>query len=110
MRDFFDIQALAARQSFTGEPLARAIRATFDRRRTRVPGDAPIALTPSFAELPDKRTQWKAFLRKNAITASPPELETVVAGLARFLLPPLAAAGGKTDFEAAWLPGGPWRP
>jgi hypothetical protein len=110
MRDFFDIHALAARRSFTGEPLARAIRATFDRRRTRVPGDAPIALTPSFAELPDKRTQWKAFLRKNAITSSPLELETVVAELARFLLPPLAAAGGKTDFEAAWLPGGPWRP
>jgi len=110
MRDFFDIHALATRQSFKGGPLARAIRATFDRRRTRVPGEAPIALTPSFAELPDKRTQWKAFLRKNAITASRPELETVVAELARFLLPPLAAAAGETDFDATWLPRGPWRP
>jgi hypothetical protein len=37
-------------------------------------------------------------------------LETVVAELARFLLPPLAGVAGGTDFDAAWSPGGPWRP
>jgi predicted nucleotidyltransferase component of viral defense system len=110
MRDFFDIHALSARQSFAGGPLAQAIRATFDRRRTDVPAEAPIALSPSFAELPDKRAQWRAFLRKNAISGSQHELETVIGELAGFLLPPLAAAAGKTDFETSWLPGGPWRP
>jgi hypothetical protein len=76
-------------------------------RRTRAPA---VLYTPAFAELPDKRSQWKAFLRKNSITGSQQELETVVGELARFLLPPLTAAAGETDFEAAWLPGGPWRP
>ena len=69
-----------------------------------------LAELDSFAELPDKRAQWRAFLRKNAISGSQQELETVVGELARFLLPPLAAAAGETDFEASWLPGGPWRP
>ena len=110
MRDFFDIHALSARQSFEGGPLVRAIRATFDRRRTRVPEQAPIALTPSFADLPDKRAQWRAFLRKNAISGSQRELETVIGELAGFLLSPLAAAAEETDFETSWLPGGPWRP
>jgi predicted nucleotidyltransferase component of viral defense system len=110
MRDFFDIHALSARQSFEGGLLVRAIRATFDRRQTRVPSQAPIALTPSFADLPDKRAQWRAFLRKNAISGSQQELEIVIGELARFLLPPLAAAAGETDFDTSWLPGGPWRP
>ena len=110
MRDFFDIHALSARQSFEGGLLVRAIRATFDRRKTRVPAQVPIALTPSFADLPDKRAQWRAFLRKNAISGSQQEFETVIEELAGFLLPPLAAAAGETDFETSWLPGGPWRP
>ncbi len=110
MRDLFDIHALSGRKSFEGGLLVRAIRATFDRRRTRVPAQAPIALTPSFADLPDKRAQWRAFLRKSAISGSQQELETVIGDLARFLLPPLAAATGETDFDASWLPGGPWRP
>ncbi len=110
MRDFFDIHALSARQSFEGGLLVRAIRATFDRRRTRVPAQGPVALTPSFADLLDKRAQWRAFLRKNAISGSQQELETLIGELARFLLPPLAAAAGETDFETSWSPGGPWRP
>lgn len=109
MRDF-DIHALSRRQSFEGGQLVRAIRATFERRRTRVPAQVPIALTPSFADLPDKRAQWRAFLRKNAISGSQQKLETVIKELARFLLPPLAAAAGETDFETSWSPGGPWRP
>ena len=109
MRDFFDVHVLSQCQSFEGEPLARALRATFDRRRTRIPEDAPMALTTSFAELPDKRAQWRAFLRKSAVSHSPGELEDVVQELAEFLLPPLAAAARQGTFKSSWPPGGPWR-
>lgn len=49
MRDFFDIDALAGRQSFDGQALVDALRATFERRRTDVPSGLPLALTPEFS-------------------------------------------------------------
>lgn len=41
MRDFFDIHALAQHRRFNGEPLAGAVRATFERRRTPIPRVSP---------------------------------------------------------------------
>jgi len=58
MRDFFDVHALATRESFDGARLVRAVRATFERRRTEIPQDAPLALTPAFADFEGKRVQW----------------------------------------------------
>jgi len=46
MRDFFDIDALAERQSFNAQPLVESLRATFERRRTPTPSGVPLALTP----------------------------------------------------------------
>ena len=48
MKDFFDLWMLAEQFEFDGEVLARAIRATFDRRRTPLPGAVPLALTDEF--------------------------------------------------------------
>ena len=65
MRDFFDILALAERRRFEGRPLAEAIRATFDRRRTSIPETLPLALTPEFADLPE---EWVGRLAKDQTT------------------------------------------
>ncbi|MHB1096228.1 MAG: nucleotidyl transferase AbiEii/AbiGii toxin family protein [Gemmatimonadaceae bacterium] len=46
MRDFFDIHALAQHARFEGDVRARALYATFERRRTPVPESLPLALTP----------------------------------------------------------------
>lgn len=51
MRDFFDIHALSENRHFDGDILARALRATFERRRTPIPGSLPLAMTPAFAAL-----------------------------------------------------------
>jgi predicted nucleotidyltransferase component of viral defense system len=50
MKDFYDIVVLARSFDFDGEVLVRALRATFDRRKTPLPEGLPVALTPAFAD------------------------------------------------------------
>jgi predicted nucleotidyltransferase component of viral defense system len=109
MRDFFDVEALAARESFDGAILVRALRATFERRRTPIPEDTPLALTPAFVVIESKSAQWKAFLRKNAIQSAPEDFGHVVEDLRAFLEPVIAAARSGNQFASSWSPGGPWR-
>ena len=78
MRDFFDVYALAVRESFDGDVLARSLRATFERRRTEIPATLPIALTPAFADVEGKRAQWFGFLRKTRVVAVADELGHVI--------------------------------
>lgn len=108
MRDFFDIHALSRHTRFDGTVLAAAVRATFERRRTSIPASLPLALTPEFAAIDGKQVQWQAFLRKNSLTSAPPALAEVVAPLAVFLQPVIAAACDGTQFNREWSPGGPW--
>jgi predicted nucleotidyltransferase component of viral defense system len=109
MRDFFDIHALAGRQRFEGEDLARAVRATFERRRTPVPESLPLALTAAFADIRERQTQWQGFVRKNGLLSAPADLTVVVASMATFLAPVIDAARTATRLDLCWPPGGPWR-
>lgn len=108
LKDFYDLWMLSRLFAFDGAVLARAVRATFDRRRTPMPEGVPLALTPSFAELPARRSQWQGFLRRGRLLETPPELVTVIEQLRRFLLPVLAAAASGEAFAATWPPGGAW--
>ena len=85
MKDFYDIWILARSHEFDGVRLARAIAATFARRKTVIPSERPDALTPAFAEDQTKQRQWAAFLEDVAIT--PGTLAEVVEDLATFLMP-----------------------
>ena len=109
MRDFFDIHALSARIGFGGEILADAMRNTFTKRRTEFPLDMPIALTPAFAALDGKRSQWAGFLKRNRLVAAPTSLDEVVEGVTAFVGPLLKAIARNKPFTASWPPGGPWR-
>lgn len=108
MRDFFDVHALSEHNRFDGDLLARAVRATFERRRTPVPESLPLALTPAFAAVREKQVQWQGFLRKNRLTTVPPELGYVIARIATFLGPVITAARSDVPLKHAWAPGGPW--
>jgi len=110
MRDFFDVSALAARMSFDGAVLARSLRSTFERRGRIFPAEAPVALTPAFAEIPGKRSQWTAFVRRNRLEAASADLAVVIEQVVRFVKPVLAAAMKGDEFAASWSPGGPWTP
>lgn len=67
MKDFYDLWILAGRFPFDGGSLVAAIRATFARRSTELSQKAPIAITAVFAEDPNKRRQWQAFLNRNRL-------------------------------------------
>ena len=108
MKDFFDVWFLAMNFEFNGPTLARALRATFDRRKTELPKTAPHALTRTFSEDDAKMKQSKAFVfvSKTAILPKAVMLDDVIAVIGSFVIPPLDAAGEDRAFEAIWKPGG----
>jgi hypothetical protein len=84
MKDFYDIWALARSYGFEDDRLARAIAATFARRKTAIPSEPPEALTRAFAEQPGKREQWAEFVAE--VGGERPSLITVIDQLAEFLM------------------------
>ena len=108
MRDFFEVHALAVRESFDGDVLVRSLRTTFERRNTKIPTGLPIALTPAFVDVEGKRAQWSAFVRRIRPSAAAEELGDVIGVIAVFLGPVLAAAAGDQRYPFRWRPGGPW--
>jgi predicted nucleotidyltransferase component of viral defense system len=56
MKDLYDIWVLSRNFEFKDDALARAIAATFARRKTEIPVELPDALTTAFAEDPGKQT------------------------------------------------------
>ncbi|TAH52772.1 MAG: nucleotidyl transferase AbiEii/AbiGii toxin family protein [Treponema sp.] len=106
MKDYFDLYTLARYMDFNGATLGRAVKATFERRRTVVVDAAPIGLTDTFAEDFQKQTQWQAFLRKNGIESV--SLGEVVAVLSDFLLPVANTVLHGEVFSHEWKAGGPW--
>lgn len=109
MKDFFDLWAISERLFFDGPMLAKAIAATFDRRRTAIPTTAPLALTPAFADADGKQGQWRGFLRRTGVAGAPQSLAELLMKLDAFLLPPARALAADEPFQQDWEPGGPWR-
>jgi len=84
-KDFYDLRALARAYTYEGDRLARAIRATFERRRTDIPATPPDALTPAFANDPVRREQWRLYIED--LRSSGLDLSEVINDLAAFLMP-----------------------
>ena len=76
MKDYYDLRALIRDERVDERYLVDAIRATFDRRRTRIPGTIPVGLSDEFANSPAKIAQWRAFLDRNRLEG--PALADVV--------------------------------
>jgi predicted nucleotidyltransferase component of viral defense system len=109
MKDFYDIWTLARQFEFSGPVLCAAIRATFERRKTDLPKQPPLALTSEFTDDRQKLTQWRAFLRKGKLDAAGTELSMIAEHLRAFLMPPTEALIAGADFEMDWFPTGPWQ-
>jgi hypothetical protein len=108
MKDFFDVWTLIRTFEFDGAVLLNAISATFERRGTPFPADAPVALTREFSDHASKLVQWQAFCRRSILKHAAPSLHEVVDLLAGFLIPQLNSLQSAATFNAAWPPGGPW--
>lgn len=85
MNDFHDIWVLSRAYEFSDDALARAIAATFARRKTPIPVERPYGLTRAFAEDSGKQQQWAAFA--DGVEAELPSLAKIVDDLAAFLMP-----------------------
>jgi hypothetical protein len=107
LKDYFDLWTIAKHSEIDGGLLARAITATFARRETALPKNTPAGVGDELLADNRKRTEWRAFLSKNKLTA--PDLVEVVALLRAFLLPAIEGARGDTGFKSSWRLGGPWR-
>jgi predicted nucleotidyltransferase component of viral defense system len=107
MKDFYDLWSLSNTFSFRAATLAKAIRATFERRKTPLPESTPLALTPEFLTDQSKRSQWTAFVKRSKL-AAPPMLDEVGRRIAAFLDLPIGHAREKSASSAEWSAGGPW--
>lgn len=102
MKDFYDLWYLSQRFDFDGRVLARAVRATFDRRATDLPQYLPLALTAEFSSDINKQQQWSAFVRRSRLTGEGTQLPQVIKQLELFLAPPMEAARESSDFPSTW--------
>jgi len=108
MKDFFDLWFLAMNFDYDGLLLCRAIRETFSRRSTEVPGSIPIALTSEFIDDRQKKVQWRAFLRKNQLEREETHFGQVAEVLQAFLLPPSYSIASAQPFNRHWRRGEAW--
>ncbi|WP_026437664.1 nucleotidyl transferase AbiEii/AbiGii toxin family protein [Acidovorax sp. JHL-9] len=91
LKDYFDLSVLLERETLDSELLAKAIRATFERRGMAVPGALPIGLSDEFAHDPSRQALWLTFLKKNELAPEP--LPAVVDRLRVALAPALNSDG-----------------
>jgi len=110
MKDFYDLWVLARQFEFQGPMLCQAIRATFERRRTPVPAEVPLALSAEFSNDQGKQAQWRAFIGKGRLDTGGAGLNEVVDALRGFLMPPAKAIATGGLLEMVWPAFGPWQP
>jgi len=110
MKDFYDIWIISRQFDFKGPVLVRAIKATFNRRKTEIPSETPPCLCDEFSKDQNKATQWKAFLTRNRLEVSDAALSSIVNDLRIFLINPLISAAKGEAFSKSWTAGGPWSP
>jgi hypothetical protein len=110
IKDFFDLHHLASRFEFDRWVLAEAVRRTFARRRTPIPAEPPIGLTPAYWENPSRPAQVRSFARRCGITVGADPAPDLARLLGAFLLPVLEDLERGTRREGAWPSGGPWIP
>lgn len=108
LKDFYDVWFLAMNFSFDGKQLAQAIENTFNRRKTPITQDLPVALSQEFYDDAAKQKQWKAFLAKSKVAEANVTLSQAVKVLERFLMSPVEAIAKRSAFTKTWQIGGPW--
>lgn len=107
-KDFHDIHGLASHFSFDGRCLANAISATFAQRRTTVPKNLPLGLTPEFYSDAARGVLWREYLDRDVLSGVPRDFEETGALILSFLTEPWDAIARDDNFTGSWSEGGPW--
>jgi len=106
IKDFFDLHHLASRFEFDRATLAEAVRRTFKWRRTPIPTEEPIGLTPAYWANPSRPAQVRAFTKRAGLAVPGDEFAQL---LGTFLLPILDDLRHEVRREGIWHPEGPWQ-
>jgi hypothetical protein len=107
-KDFYDLHAMANAFQFDRNTLARAVRATFERRATPIDAALPVPLTAPFYASGDRMPQWRAYVTRNSLAGAPTDFQQVGDLLTRFLQPVWESLGATGEIAGDWPPGGPW--
>jgi hypothetical protein len=86
MKDYFDLWLLSRQPELNKATLRRAIERTFENRKMAIESE-PIGLSNVFGADPAKQIQWKAFLKRSALTEAPENLTVVVDEIRLFFKP-----------------------
>lgn len=92
MEDYFDLWLLSRQPQLNKAILREAVERTFENRKMAIDTE-PIGLSSAFGADQAKEIQWKAFLKRSALTAAPESLMDVVEEIRLFFEPILAHAG-----------------
>lgn len=109
MKDFYDVWVLQRSFEFDGEELAKAIKATFERRRTAIEPVSCLALQSSFYASEEPLTRWRLYVSRGSFELVPPPFAEVGSAIERFLRPLAESIVYEERFGLIWLPGGPWQ-
>lgn len=104
MKDFWDLHYMIDEFAFEGTVLRKAIRATFERRNTKVPESPPIALTETFVKDTRIAGLWRAFISRNRLTVYT-DLKETIDKLGRFFAPIVSAESTNSDLTITWRNG-----
>lgn len=114
LKDVFDVAVISGHLPFHGPDLVAAIVATFERRKTALPGRLPTVLEERFSRDPGRLSQWSAFLRRIRLSPDDHDFGSEAAKVRAFVGPALKAArlaaSGTLPWPYSWPPGGPWIP
>lgn len=108
IKDFFDLHHLATRFEFDRATVVEAVRRTFQRRRTPIPENQPIALTRDYWDNPSRPAQVRAFARRSRIEVPEAFADECARLLDTFLSPVLDDLRNRRALAGTWPPGGPW--
>lgn len=78
MKDYYDLLVILRMKDPDSYALAKAIAATFQQRKTRVPDREPTGLSDEFARDTTAQLRWPEFLRRLRIEDAPEDLAKVV--------------------------------
>jgi hypothetical protein len=108
-KDFYDVYAMAGAFRFERNTLVRAVKATFDRRRTPMQAELPDALAAPFYSDGNRASQWRAYVTSRGLIDAPAEFAQVGDQIVAFLRPLWDDLGAGGATEGNWRGGGPWR-
>ncbi len=109
MKDFYDVWLLMRCFDFDGLKLSKALKETFEHRKTYLPKKSPLFDEEIYDKGSDRQTLWKAFLNKNDIKNAPPQLKDVAEQIEKFLIDPIEAIVKSKDLKKKWNTPGPWK-